>query len=294
MGQHFEAVNVQVALVGLDCDLAERIEARMKECRSGDVGVVEVMAAYEKLPDCRSALDAGKINAICLNAAKFPSRQVEEFIGSVRFTHPLVSICLVGRNYYLERLPDFRDPAKERLRHYFRLREDVTPFEDEVGAVRDLLVADRVKSAALNYYETTPGRMRSAAHNYDVFLSYANADLPTASVLYNKIRAADYRAYMTPEVDKHEDSAWEEVRLALRGTQELWLLLSDDSRGNEWVTTEWGTAWSWEIPICIFLHGCSRNDIPERLKEYNSFFVYQCDDVIKARLGHLPKRRGST
>lgn len=293
MGQLFEAVKVRIVLVGLNSGLAQRIVARMTSRHGGDVGIVEV-AVCDGLAPCRTALEGGEINAVCLHAAEFAPEQIEDFVGSVRFTHPLVSLCLVGPHSHLEKLPGFRDSTKERLSHYFRLREDADPLEEEIGVLRDLLVADQVKSFALGRYETTPGRMRSTAHDYDVFLSYANTDVSTALMLYDKIRAAGYRVYMTPKIDKREDSAWEEVRLALRGTQELWLLLSPDSRGNEWVTTEWGTAWSWKIPICIFLYQCARDAIPERLLGENCFDVHQCDDAIKARLGHLPKRRGNT
>jgi hypothetical protein len=292
MGKLFEAVKVHVALVGLKSDLVQRVLTRMTERRNGDVGLV-VVVMYDDLALCRSALDDGEINAVCLNAAEFAPAQLEDFLGSVRFKYPLVSLCLVGPHSHLEKLPGFRDSAKARLSHYFRLREDADSLEDEIGVVRDLLVADQVKSSALGHYETTPGRMRSTVHDYDVFLSYANKDVSTALLLYDKIRAAGYRVYMTPKVDKREDSAWEEVRLALRGAQELWLLLSPDSQGNEWVTTEWGTAWSWKIPTCIFLYRCSRDAIPERLLGENCFDVHQCDDAIKARLGHLPKLQSS-
>lgn len=292
MGKLFEMIKVRVALVSLKSDLAQQILTRMTKQQSGDVGLVDVVA-YDDLALCRSALDAGEINAVCLDAAGSAPEQIEDFIGSVRFKHPLVSLCLVGTDSYLKKLPGFRDSTKTRLSHYFHLREDADPLEDEIGAVRDLFVADRVKSSALGHCETTPGRMRSTAHDYDVFLSYANADVSTALSLYDKIRAAGYRVYMTPKVDKREDSAWEEVRLALRGAQELWLLLSPNSQGNEWVTTEWGTAWSWKIPTCIFLYRCDRDAIPGRLLGANCFDVHRCDEAIKARLGHLPKRCGT-
>jgi hypothetical protein len=48
---------------------------------------------------------------------------------------------------------------KQRFGHYFKLHTDLdeTDFETEAGLVRDLFVADSIKSRALGLYQTIPG-----------------------------------------------------------------------------------------------------------------------------------------
>lgn len=92
-----------------------------------------------------------------------------QFIAHIRAEHPHVAFCLVGTHSYLKELPGFHSlktstangaPSwKERFGHYFKLHTDLdeTDFEIEAGLVRDLFVADSIKSRALGLYQTIPG-----------------------------------------------------------------------------------------------------------------------------------------
>jgi hypothetical protein len=78
-------------------------------------------------------------------------------------------------------------------------------------------------------------RARAAQYEYDVFLSYSSADTTEAQMLHDKIKSAGLRVFMAPKALKPGDDFAEEIRLALHGARELWLLVSPSISKSEWV-----------------------------------------------------------
>jgi hypothetical protein len=122
---------------------------------------------------------------------------------------------------------------------------------------------------------------RKQQYSYDVFLSYSNDDTDEASMLHDKIVNAGHRVFMAPKVMKPGDDFAEKIRLALFGSQELWLLVSPSSAKSEWVISEWGAAWALGKRIVPILHRCAPDSLPSRLAKLQCIDLHRCDELIE-------------
>lgn len=114
-------------------------------------------------------------------------------------------------------------------------------------------------------------------YQYDVFLSYSDADRDEAAQLYAAIDEAGGRAFMAPKVLSPGVDFADEIRTALENSRELWLIVSPTSIGSEWVTSEWGAAWVLRKRIVPILHRCKPEDLPDRIRKLH------CTDFYKYR-----------
>lgn len=122
----------------------------------------------------------------------------------------------------------------------------------------------------------------------DVFLSYASADSDEAEVLVAKLEVAGFRVFMAKKTLKAGDDFAEEIRRALIGSRELWVLVSPSSQGSEWVATEWGAAWALGKRIVPVLHRCAPQSLPARLQKLHCVDLYKIDDHIKSMCAKTP------
>jgi hypothetical protein len=122
---------------------------------------------------------------------------------------------------------------------------------------------------------------RKAQYQYDVFLSYAGADSEEATMIHEKIAAVGRRVFMAPKVLRAGDDFAEEIRLALHGSREMWLLVSPSSSASEWVITEWGAAWALSKRILPILHRCPPESLPDRLRRLQCTDLHRCDELIQ-------------
>jgi hypothetical protein len=113
--------------------------------------------------------------------------------------------------------------------------------------------------------------------NYDVFLSYASADNREANEIYDALIAAGAKPYLSEKNLKPGDDFAEQIREALRESDELWLLLSPQSVRSEWVISEWAAAWALGKRIVPILYRCTPEQAPERIRRL------QCTDFDKCR-----------
>lgn len=107
---------------------------------------------------------------------------------------------------------------------------------------------------------------RAAQFNYDVFLSYSVVDHQPAESLHAKLIANGERVFMAPKKLAPGDDFAETIREALRGSTEVWVLVSPNSVKSEWVTTEWGAAWVLGRRIVPVLYRLDVPDVPDRLR----------------------------
>ena len=68
-----------------------------------------------------------------------------------------------------------------------------------------------------------------------MFPSHATPDGAEAHGIRDKIIAASHRMFLAPKELQPGDDFAEEIRLALLGSRELWLLVSPSSSKSEWV-----------------------------------------------------------
>lgn len=124
-------------------------------------------------------------------------------------------------------------------------------------------------------------RARKARYRYDIFLSYATADSEEAKRLHDLLTAAGRRVFMAPKVLMPGDDFAEEIRLALIGARELWLLLSPASAKSEWVISEWGAAWALGKRITPILHRCPPEALPARLARFQCTDLHRVGDLLR-------------
>jgi hypothetical protein len=118
-------------------------------------------------------------------------------------------------------------------------------------------------------------------HQYDVFLSYSSANSSEAGIVSDAITDSGKRVFLAEKSIKPGLDFEEEIRKALKGSREVWLLVSPSSLKSEWVTTEWGAAWALEKKIVPILFRCDVGDLPDRLKRIHCVDFYCYNDLIK-------------
>lgn len=141
---------------------------------------------------------------------------------------------------------------------------------DELDAWRKVQIEEHYREQA-----------RKAKYTYDVFLSYAGADDAEAKSVHDKVLQAGHTVFMAPKVLKPGDDFAEEIRLALLGSRELWLLVSPASSESEWVISEWGAAWALDKRIVPILHRCPPDALPARLGKLQCIDLHQVNELIQ-------------
>lgn len=115
---------------------------------------------------------------------------------------------------------------------------------------------------------------------YDVFLSYSSRDKDEARQVCSFLEKKGVTVFLAEKSIK-PSSKWETtVRDALRNSRLLCLLATPNSLHSEWVITEWGAAWAFDIPILPLLFQCSANDLPERLRSYQALNYHEMSEII--------------
>lgn len=138
------------------------------------------------------------------------------------------------------------------------------------------------------YYRT---EARNCKYAYTVFLSYSSGDAAAAREVHDKITGAGHPVFMAEKAIQPGDDFAEEIRLALVGSREVWVLVSPSSAASEWVMTEWGAAWALGKKIIPILHRCAPEDLPGRLARLQCADLYEIDRVV-GLLGDCPRAGG--
>jgi hypothetical protein len=123
-------------------------------------------------------------------------------------------------------------------------------------------------------------RLRQAKYDYDIFLSYSDRNKDRAEIVHGKLSKAGQRVFMAPKELSAGDDFADEIRKALVGSRELWLLVSPNSIKSEWVISEWGAAWMLQKRIVPILFRCSHADLPERLRRLHCVDLDMLDEHI--------------
>jgi len=129
--------------------------------------------------------------------------------------------------------------------------------------------------------------MKSATHyQHDVFLSYSSVNSSEAAQMSRAVTDSGYKVFLAEKsIEPGLDFA-EEIRRSLKGSREVWLLVSPSSIRSEWVTTEWGAAWALEKKIVPILLRCDVNSLPERLRRLQCVDFHRYNDLIETLSSH--------
>lgn len=128
-------------------------------------------------------------------------------------------------------------------------------------------------------------RKQALAFSNDIFLSYSDKDQLVANTIREKLLKAGAKLFMAPKSLTAGDEFAEKLRKALLYSSELWVIMSPNSLGSEWVTTEWGAAWVLSKRIVPILHRCDIPQLPDRLKRLHCIDVDSIDGLIKEKFG---------
>lgn len=122
---------------------------------------------------------------------------------------------------------------------------------------------------------------KKIGYSYDVFLSYASEDRQEALKLHEGILAAGGKAFLAEKCIRPGEDFAEEIRVALHGSRELWLLISPNSMKSEWVISEWGAGWVLKKKIIPILHRCGPESLPDRLRRLQCIDYYKYSELIQ-------------
>ena len=179
------------------------------------------------------------------------------------------------------------------------VRDDSYEFEWERTVVeagpmfsRSTLVLSARKRLSLETWqkiqmEDEYKEMKLATHyQHDVFLSYSSGNSSEATKISRAVTDSGCKVFLAEKsIEPGLDFA-EEIRRSLKGSREVWLLVSPSSIRSEWVTTEWGAAWALEKKIVPILLRCDVDSLPERLRRLQCVDFHRYNDLIEALSSH--------
>ncbi len=127
-----------------------------------------------------------------------------------------------------------------------------------------------------------------AAKPYQVFVSHATADKRIARMLCEKIETAGAKTFRDDRDIDGGDDIPETIRLQIRQSKEVLVLLTPESVARNWVMLEVGAAWGWSrrMRITIVMCHVAVDPIPEMIKNKKAIPLNDFD----AYLGQLAHR----
>lgn len=137
----------------------------------------------------------------------------------------------------------------------------------------------------ISYANTHEGNQNESEPEYDldIFLSHSAVDRQQAIEIYESIRNAGGRVFLSEKDLKPGEDFAEEIRKAIRSSRELWLLVSLNSLKSDWVISEWGAAWILRKKVVPILHRCRPEELPDRIRRLHCIDYYKYPDLVRSR-----------
>jgi omega-amidase len=167
-----------------------------------------------------------------------------------------------------------------------RVGEDADPQADHfIPWIEEMApVIERVQHGTRAFLGSAARQMRAGHVRYDVFLSYAASDDSSARALVQRAENQGLTVFFAPKSLQFGTNFSEEIRSALMSSRELWLLMTPQVVGSEWVTTEWGAAWALRKLIVPILLRVSPSQLPERLREVQAVDYHDVENLLSQSL----------
>lgn len=123
---------------------------------------------------------------------------------------------------------------------------------------------------------------RGAVKPYQVFLSHATADKWLAKVLCEKIESTGATTFRDDRDIAGGDAIPDAIRLELKRSREVVVLLTPESVNRPWVILELGGAWVWSRRTRIVVVRCHVpvDPIPDMIKEKKSISLNEFDGYL--------------
>lgn len=119
---------------------------------------------------------------------------------------------------------------------------------------------------------------KSRERPYQIFVSHATADKWLATTLCEKLELAGATTFRDDRDINGGDDIPERIRLEIKRSRELVVLLSPESINRPWVLLEVGAAWGWSKSIRIVPILCHVNvdPIPGMIKSKKAITLNEC------------------
>ncbi len=141
------------------------------------------------------------------------------------------------------------------------------------------------------YEEAIKKQKRDREIVRDIFLSYSTHDKEIAEEIYTAVMKAGGKAFLSKKSIEPGSDFEEEIRVALIGSDELWIIISPNSIKSEWVISEWGAGWVLKKKIVPILYQCPPVSLPDRLKKLQSIDFHKYQDLINNREFRFGKKK---
>jgi TIR domain len=133
---------------------------------------------------------------------------------------------------------------------------------------------------------------RAKAKPYQVFISHATADKWIAMALCEKIESQGATTFRDDRDIDGGDDIPETIRLQIKQSHEMIVLLTPQSVGRQWVVLEVGAAWGWsrKIQIVPILYHVDVDPIPEMIKQKKAINLNDFDQYLAELRNRMVKR----
>jgi hypothetical protein len=117
---------------------------------------------------------------------------------------------------------------------------------------------------------------------YQVFVSHATADKWLATMLCEKIEATGATTFRDDRDIDGGDDIPETIRVEIKRSRELVVLLTPESAGRAWVLVEVGAAWGWSKSTRITPIMChvDVDPIPAMIKSKKAIKINECPTFL--------------
>ncbi|WP_041584972.1 toll/interleukin-1 receptor domain-containing protein [Syntrophus aciditrophicus] len=174
-------------------------------------------------------------------------------------------------------------PGSEDIPEWKKELEKTTPFVKRTISLSERKKRELEIYQKIEMEEFIREQRKVAKNSYEVFLSYSEKDSSIANTIRDELQQEDARVFMAQKSLEPGDDFAEKIKLALRGSAEVWVIMSPNSLNSEWVATEWGAAWILDKKIIPILHRCDVSQIPERLRRFHCVDTLNVGAMIKER-----------
>ena len=126
-------------------------------------------------------------------------------------------------------------------------------------------------------------RFLKSKMGYQVFISHATSDKWLAVTLCEKIEAAGAVTFRDDRDIDGGDDIPEKIRVAIKRSRELVVLLTPESVNREWVKLEVGAAWGWrrDFRITAVLCHVTTDSLPAMIKGKKAIPLNDFDQFLR-------------
>lgn len=129
---------------------------------------------------------------------------------------------------------------------------------------------------------------------YQVFVSHATADKWLATTLCEKLEGAGAQTFRDDRDIDGGDDIPESIRIEIKRSRELVVLLTPNSADRPWVLLEVGAAWGWsrQTRITAIMCHVDVDPIPGMIKSKKAININDCNDFLSELSARIKKHNG--